>query len=162
MWSNIVQNTSIRNTAGSANTPVAEYTMQDERGMDGKPTGRQTAILRGVPWITWHINNETLALGGEIDPINTQQGTALTATLYKKIPDTMAIFTAGADPSFASFYQAGEPVVENPGMPAVERRGYYFWHEYCTQPSVIELLALLNGVPALMNPLVFWPATCVY
>ncbi len=158
MWNNIITNNSVRATAGTSNQPFASYEYDESKGMDGKPYGRFNAVLRGDPTITWHINDEVLALGGQLDPINTQQGTVLTATNYKKIPDNMAIFTAGAAPEIAKLYQCGEPVVENPGMPAVERRGYYFWPEYCTQPAVIELLGLFNGVPALENPLTIWPA----
>jgi hypothetical protein len=74
----------------------------------------------------------------------------------------MAIFCTTPTPDTATLYQCSEPVVENPGQAAINRSGWYFWNEYTTQPSGIDLLALLNAVPVLTNPLVVAPATVVF
>ena len=74
----------------------------------------------------------------------------------------MAIFCTEPSIDIAKMYLGGEPVVENPGMPAVVRSGYYFWHEYTTQPSAIDLIALANFVPCLYIPDAFAPATVVF
>lgn len=158
MWPNIIQNTGIRNTGGSANTPFAEYRFDEERGMDGTPTGKYTAILRADPTITWHIDDDIISQGNSVDISYSYSSD----TAQKLIPDTMAIFTTTASPDNAKLYLGGEPVVENPGMPAVIRRGHYTWSEYVTQPSAVDLLSLFNAVPALYNPLVFAPATTIF
>ncbi len=74
----------------------------------------------------------------------------------------MAIFTTEPSPKWTRFYLGGEHVVENPGMPGVLRMGWYFWHEYVTQPSAVELISLLNGVPLLYIPGVVAPATVIF
>ena len=47
-------------------------------------------------------------------------------------------------------------------MPGALRMGWYFWHEYVTQPSAVELISLLNAVPALYIPGVIAPATVIF
>lgn len=159
MWKNIITNTEVRNTAGSSNTPFAEFERDNEFGMDGTPTNNYTAVLRGIPTIRWHMCNSVLSLGGNLLDISYSQSTA---TATKLIPDTMAIFTTKASPDIAVLYQGGEPVVENPGMPAVIRSGWYFWSEYVTQPSAIDLIGLLNAIPVLYVPSCFAPGTVVF
>ena len=159
MWPNVINNTQVRNTGGSSNTPFAEYTNVPERGMDGQPTGKYEAILRGDPTITWHMNDDVVSLGSDID---LSYSTYSTGTANKLVPDNMAIFCTKPTPDIAKMYLGGEIVVENPGMPGVIRSGYYSWSEYVTQPSAIDLIALLNAVPCLYNPLCFAPATVVF
>lgn len=157
MRMNILNNTQVRNVGGSANTSFAEYERVPEKGMDGADMGNEyTMVLRADPTITWHICDDTVATGGNlIDPSYSTS----TASLEKLIPDDMAIFSTEPSPDIAKMFLGGEPVVENPGQPATIRSGYYFWHEYRTQPSVVELIALLNALPCLYNPLVIAPAT---
>jgi hypothetical protein len=156
-WYRVLVNTEVRNTAGSANTPFAEYDNVPERGFDGEPTGDFEAILRADPTITWHITDEVLVTNSDVDP---SYGTApSTATLTKMVPDNTAFFLTRPSPEWAQLYHGGEYVVENPGMPGVLRRGYHFWHEYVTQPSAVDLIGLLNAVPLLYVPKVIAPAT---
>lgn len=160
MWSNIILNTQVRNTAGSSNVPFAEYERHPESGMgDSGPEGEYSFVLRGEPTVRWHICNDALALGTDIDPVYTSAPS--TATLAKMIPDTMCIFGTKPSPDWTRFYLGGEHVVENPGMPGVLRMGWYFWPEYVTQPGAIELLTVLNAVPILPVPTAIAPATVV-
>lgn len=161
LWANIVLNTSVRNTAGSANTPFSEYEREPEPGMDATgPSNKYRFVLRGAPDIRWHICDDALALNTDIDP---SYGTApSTATLSKLVPDNTAIFCTEPSSDWTRFHHGGEYVVENPGMPGMLRTGYYFWHEYVTQPSAIELIALLNAVPLLYIPAVIAPAQVVF
>jgi hypothetical protein len=155
-WGLIIKNTSVRNAAGSSITPFAEFDREPELGMDGRPTTKYLAILRGIPTVKFHICNDIVALGGnQIDPIHTYS----TATASKLIPDGMAIFCTQPNPEVCKLYLGGEPVVEYPGAPAVIRSGYYFWTEPVTQPSAIDQIGLMNAIPLLLNPFVFAPAT---
>jgi hypothetical protein len=156
MWGNILKNTGIRNTGGSANTVYAEYRFENDTGMDGEPNGGYYGVLRADPTVRWHINDQILALGGnQLDPIISYS----TAVANKVIPDNMAIFCTPPNPEVCKMYQGAEPVIENPGMPMTMRSGYYFWHELTTQPSSVDLIGLLNCLPVLNNPYVFAPAT---
>lgn len=156
MWSNIITNTDVRNTAGSANTPFAAFDMEQAPNNSGPPTF--SARIRGIPYITWHFDDDTAALGGDTDPIYSQG----TATLNKYVPDNMAIFTTAPTGDWTKLYYGGEYVVEQPGMAAMPRMGWYMWHNYAAQPSVLELLCVLNAVPALFVPAVVAPATVVF
>ena len=161
MWINIITNTQVRNTAGSSNTPFAEFDQLPEKGMgDSGPSNKYSAILRGQPTITWHFCDDTLALNTDIDP--SYSTAPSTATLAKLVPDTMAIFCTEPSPKWTRLYLGGEYVVENPGMVGALRMGWYAWHEYVTQPSAVELICLLNAVPLLYIPNVVAPATVIF
>jgi hypothetical protein len=150
-WYNVITNTEIRNLAGSSNTPFAEFDNVDERGVDGHPTGEYAAVLRADPTIQWHITDHVL-VGGNTDIDPTYSTAPSAATLFKVVPDNKAFFLPEPDPMWTKMYHGGEYVVENPGMPGSLRRGYYFWREYTTQPSGVDLIGLLNCVPLLYNP----------
>lgn len=159
-WYNIIVNTEVRNTAGSANTPFAEYDNVAEKGFDGQPTGDFQAILRADPTITWHITDEVLVTNSDIDP---SYATApATAIIQKVVPDKMAFFCTRPSPEWTRMYHGGEYVVENPGMPGALRRGYYYWREYVTQPSAVDLIGLLNCIPLLYIPKIIAPANVVF
>ncbi len=161
MWINIITNTQVRNTAGSSNTPFAEFDQLPEKGMgDSGPSNKYSAILRGQPTITWHFCDDTLALNTDIDP--SYSSAPSTATLAKLVPDNMAIFCTEPSPKWTRLHLGGEYVVENPGQMGALRTGWYMWHEYVTQPSAVELIALLNAVPLLYIPLVLAPATVIF
>jgi hypothetical protein len=161
MWMNILLNTEVRNTAGSSNTPFAEFELMDDGGMDGSgPANQFSAILKGMPMVTWHMCNDALALNTDTDPVYSTAPAS--ATLAKLVPDNMAIFCTEPRPTWTQMIHGGEYVVENPGASPVLRMGYYFWHETVTQPACVELLSLLNCVPVLYVPTVIAPATVVF
>jgi hypothetical protein len=161
MWLNVITNTQVRNTAGSSMTPFTEFERVPEKGMaDSGPSNKFMAVLRGNPTVKWHFCDDTLALGTDVDP---SYGTApATANLQKLIPDNMAIFCTEPSPKWTRLYLGGEYVVENPGMAGALRMGHYFWHEYVTQPSAVDLICLLNCIPLLYIPLVVAPAIVVF
>lgn len=160
MWPNLINNTGIRNAGGSSNTAFADYKLVEEKAMNGDVIDNQYyAVLRADPTIRWHIVDDVVALGGnQVDPVYTSG----TASLVKYVPDTMAIFTTAPNKNIAKLYLGGEMVVEREGMDAIRRSGYHFWHQPTTQPAGIDLIGLLNAVPALFNPLAFAPATVVF
>lgn len=156
LWYNIITNTSVRNTAGSSNVPFAEYDKLPEgEGEGGAGAARYKYVLRGDPTVEWHSTDDTLALNTDIDP--SYSSAPSTATLAKEVPDNLAIFCTRPARDWQALVHGGEYVVENPGQPGQLRMGYYFWHEYVTQPSAVELIALLNAVPALFVPAVVAP-----
>lgn len=161
MWGNIISNTQVRNTAGSSNMPFAEFEREEDNILkDNGMSNKYYAIIRGLPTVRWHICDDVLALNTDIDP--SYSSAPSTATLSKLVPDNLAIFATEPSPKWQRFYLGGEYVVENPGMAGMLRMGWYFWHEFVTQPAAIELLAVLNGVGLLYVPAVVAPATVVY
>jgi hypothetical protein len=154
LWPYIVGNTQVRNFAGSANTPFAEYDFVPEKGMgekESKSTGLYSAKLRADPTITWHFTDDVLVQGAtDIDPSYATAPSA--AALSKLVPDGMAIFCNGQIKQWCQLYLGSEFVVENPGMPGVKRSGAYFWKEYTTQPGCLEILGTQNAVPILYIP----------
>ncbi len=160
-WYNVITNTEVRNLAGSSNVPFAEYDMEEAPGMQaGPPT--YAGKLRGLPTVRWHLDDDAVALETDIDPSYATVPTGsvpTTASLSKFIPDDMAIFTTEPGKDWTSLVLGGEYVVENPGMAGALRKGWYMWKEYVTQPSAVELISLLNAVPALFVPRVVAPAT---
>lgn len=161
MWYNVVSNTEVRNLAGSANTPFSEYDFVPEQGYDGIQVSDYTATLRADPTVIWHITDDVLVTGNtDIDPSYSTAPAA--ASLQKEIPDTMAIFCTDVSPQWTQLCYGGEYVVEQPGQAATQRNGYYFWSEYKTQPSAVELIGLLNAIPLLYIPKIIAPLTVVF
>jgi hypothetical protein len=161
-WYNLISNTELRNLAGSANTPFAEYKDEPEKGMDGEPTGDRYAVLRAEPTVKFHITDEVLGTGADIDPVYATLPASALATLVKVVPDNQAWFCTEPNRRWTSLYHGGEYVVENPGMPMVLRRGYYYWKEWTTQPGGLDLIGLLNCIPMLKIPKVIAPASVIF
>ena len=149
MWYNVLLNTEVRNTAGSSNTPFAQYDRVPELAMDGMPQPEFSAQLRGLPWATFHIADDVLVTGGDIDP---SWGTSTGTTTVKVCPDNTMIVAPDPSPDWTEMFLGGEYVSENAGQPMILKRGYTFWKEWVTQPSCIELIALLNAIPLLYVP----------
>jgi len=149
MWYNVLLNTEVRNTAGSSNTPFAQYDRVTELAMDGMPQPEFSAQLRGLPWATFHIADDVLVTGGDIDP---SWGTSTGTTTVKVCPDNTMIVAPDPSPDWTEMFLGGEYVSENAGQPMILKRGYTFWKEWVTQPSCIELIALLNAIPLLYVP----------
>lgn len=160
MWINIISNTEVRNVAGSANTPFASLEYDQRASVNNGPPMRR-AVIRGAPDVRFNMIDDTFSLGADTDPINTSSGGNV-GTLAKYIPDTMAIFTTENDGTWAKLYYGGEYVAEYPGGPAAARMGWYAWSMTTTQPTGLELICLLNAVPALLVPNVVAPGTVVF
>jgi hypothetical protein len=167
LWPAIISNTQIRNAAGTANKPFAEYKRVDEGGMEGTgPANQFSAEIVGIPWLKWHFCDDVVVLNSDIDvsylPIPAGSVPAA-ANVAKLVPDNLCIFTTQPSPGdWCRLIEGGEYVVENEGMPGALRTGWYAWHQYVTQPSQIELIVLLNCVPALYRPNVLAPATVIF
>jgi hypothetical protein len=160
LWYNIITNTDVRNTAGSVNTPFAEYENINETGPDGEPINGFAARLKGEPNISFHINNDVVVTNSDTDPSYATAPSG--ATIVKVVPDGVMLGSPPAGGLWTKAYHGGEYVVDNPGQPGVLRRGYYFWHEYTTQPSAVEMIGLLNMIPMLYVPKAVISATVLF
>ncbi len=150
MWYNVLLNTEVRNTAGSSMTPFAMYDRVAEKAFDGGPMPEFAAELRGIPWISWHIADDVLVTGSDIDP--TWASAPASATFIKVCPDNTVMILPEPSPDWAEMYHGAEYISENAGQPMTLKRGYTFWKEWVTQPSCIELISLMNALPLLYVP----------
>ncbi len=145
MWYFLITNTEIRNVGGSANVVFAEYSETPERAADGKDYGDKVARLRAFPDIEFHIDDSWIDDNG---------------TLVKKwpdgfcgmYPDMMGNGGGIVGSMIAEMIHTTEYVSEQMGQVASPHAGYHFWTEWVTQPSCIELLGLMNLIPALYVP----------
>lgn len=152
-WYNVLLNAEVRNTAGSSNTPFAEYDRVPERGVDGMPQPEFAAQLRGIPWVTWHICDDVLVTGTDIDPTWAAGSVSPNVATYQKVcPDNTCIILPEPSSDWTELYLGAEYISENAGQPMTLKRGYTFWKEWVTQPSCIELIALMNAIPLLYVP----------
>lgn len=155
-WYNVLLNTEVRNTAGTSNTPFATYDRVPEKAVDGMPMPEFAAQLRGIPWMEWHIADDVVVTGTDIDPTWMASSGG---TFQKVCPDNTCLFTPDPSSDWTELYHGAEWVSENAGQPMTLKRGYTFWKEWVTQPSVIELIALMNCIPLLYVPKCFAFAT---
>ena len=150
MWYNVLLNTEVRNTAGTSNTPFATYERVKEKAMDGMDQAEFACELRGLPWAQWHVADDVLVTGSDIDP--TWSSAPASATFIKVFPDNTCMIAPDPSPDWTEMYHGGEYISENAGQPMTLKRGYTFWKEWVTQPSCIELIALMNMIPLLYVP----------
>ncbi len=150
MWYNFLLNSEVRNAAGIANTPFATYERVPEMAMDGMPQPEFSARLAGLPTWDIHIADDVLVTNSDIDP--TWASAPSGATFIKVCPDNTSIICPDPSPDWTEMYQGAEYISENAGQPMTLKRGYTFWKEWVTQPSCIELIALMNAIPLLYVP----------
>lgn len=132
-WGAIINNTSVRNTGGSVNTPFESW---DQWNVNGQRRTGGTAVLRGYPDAIWHICNEQL-----IDP-----GTGLAVDMF---PTGYIAAHPDVDPSWFEMVEGSEQVRETKVDEPVTKTGIAAWTEPQTQPSGFELLTLDNFFPTI-------------
>jgi len=130
VWGYVITNTEVQNLAGSANDPVQSMS---------RDMGNQTftAVLRGMPWVTWHITDNGLNVNG---------------SFKKLIPDTAAVFLTEMDSRIVNYYEAPEPVVDPVSNAMTNQFGEFFYHKLIDDPVSYEFHSRFNGLPALKVP----------
>jgi hypothetical protein len=140
--SNVLNNTAVKALAGTANT-VFERFDQIEGTTDF------LIVLKGIPWLKWHVINEVLDVGSSY-------------TTTKLIADTQATFLPDPGPDWLAYYEGSEVVTEYTGGPQALRQGGYFWPKPVDDPSGVELKGIHNGIPALFVPKAIKTGTVVF
>ena len=126
----VIVNTEVQNLAGSANDPVQSFSRDEEKQ-------EFTAVLRGCPWVTWHITDNGLNLDG---------------TFTKLIEDTSAVFMTRWDTTIAQFWESPEPVVDPVTNAISNQWGEYYYHKFVDDPVSYEFHMRYNGLPVLKVP----------
>lgn len=139
MWAYVLNNTGIKGLAGTSNTPFASFDRVDATGPDGVQTNEFTAVLRGIPWLQWHIYDGGLNVG-------------TTPTFSKLVDDTHCIFLPDPDRGWMEMLNGSEPVVEADGGNVVNAMGFHAWSRNVTNPASVELNGVDNCIPAIYQP----------
>lgn len=140
VWGHVITNTEVRNLAGSAQDPVQSFS-RDEKKQEF------TAVLRGCPWVTWHI---------------TDNGLNLTGTFTKLIADTAAVFLPKTDGSIVQYWECCEPVVDPVTNKQSNQFGEYYYHKLVDDPVSYEFHARFNGLPIVKIPSAYAYGTVVF
>lgn len=138
----VMNNTAVKALAGTANTVF-------ERFEQISGTTDFLIVLKGIPWLKWHVINEVLDVGSSY-------------TTTKLIADTQATFLPDPGPDWCAYYEGSEVVTEYTGGPQALRQGFYAWPKPVDDPSGVELKAVHNGIPALFIPKAIKTATVVF
>jgi hypothetical protein len=129
----VLNNTKVAAQAGTVNTPFMSY---DQVG-----PGRFRAVLRAIPWLTWHIVDYRLRIW---------DGSAYALTGL--IGTDQVTFMPTPNPSWVQYYNGSEVVTEGPNGVMALRRGYYPYAYPSWNPSGWVLGQVHNGFPALYVP----------
>lgn len=136
-WGYVRANTEVQNAAGSVNR---YFDMLDQNYDEGTFTAR----LHGLPWVTWHINDNVLNVN---------------STETKLIPDGVAVFLPDLSEDFAKYSIAPSPVVEYDGAPVKNIFGDYYWYTQKANPAKYELYTKFDGLPVVYVPSAWCYAT---
>jgi hypothetical protein len=137
VWNFVINNTQVKDTAGSAAAPFQAWDMVEETGPDGKPIRYFNAVLRGYPHIQWHIYNSGLNVNG---------------TYTRFFDGTTASFLPDPEEDWVEMGVGSEYVVETPGAEPTEATGFFPWGKTSDEPASLQLLAVDNFMPFLYVP----------
>jgi len=132
-WQYILNNTKVQSQGGSSNVVF--------QSMQRASSGEFTAVLRAIPWITFHVVDYGL---------DVYNGTS--DVFSKLIPDDRAVFLPEPSPRWAQYLEGSEIVTEGPNGPKAERFGFYPFAYPTHDPSGWNLCGVFNGIPALYTP----------
>lgn len=132
-WQYVINNTQVKALGGSANV-VYDSVVR-------KSAGEFTAIVRALPWITFHVVDYGLDVDGDSGAVFT-----------KLIEDDRAAFLPEPSPRWTQYLEGSEIVTEGPGGAKSEVYGFYPFSYPTHDPSGWDLCAVFNGVPALYLP----------
>lgn len=132
-WQRVINNTKVQTLGGSANV------VYDSLQRVG--AGEFTAVLRAIPWVTFHVVDYGLEVWN---------GTAEAFT--KLIGDDFAAFFPDPSPRWVQYLEGSEIVTEGPNGAKSEAYGFHPYAYPTHDPSGWELCAVFNGIPALYLP----------
>lgn len=130
LWNSVVNNDYVQAQAGSSAAP-AEISKEDD--------GTFTAVLKAMPWLTWHIIDNGLNIG--------------TSNTYTKlISDTSFIGFPEPSAEWCEYLDGSEMVTEGPTGTRSEKFGAYAYGHPQHDPSGWAMYGGLNGCPSLIVP----------
>ena len=114
-WGYVLQNTYVRQLAGTSNNPYAQWDRENDKAPDGSLTGLMTGRIHGLTWLRFHIYDGSI-----------ETGTGNTSTMV--LPDSYATFTIDKDQGDWLLGVEGSEIVKDSDVaPGVMRQGLYTW-----------------------------------
>lgn len=132
-WQHVVNNTKVQAQGGSTNVVF--------ESMQRVGSGEFSAVLRAIPWVTFHIVDYGLEVWN-----GSQE------SFVKLIEDDYAAFLPEPSPRWAQYLEGSEIVTEGPGGAKQEQFGFYPYAYATHDPSGWDLCGVFNGIPALYTP----------
>jgi hypothetical protein len=132
-WQYIVNNTKVQQQGGSANVVFEQ--------MRRSGAGEFAAVLRAIPWVTFHVVDYGLEVWNGSSEVFT-----------KLIADDHAAFLPEPSPRWCQYLAGSEIVTAGPGGAKSEQFGFHPLAYATHDPSGWELAAVFNGIPALYTP----------
>ncbi len=132
-WQHVAHTQKVQAQGGSTNVVV--------HSLRRVSAGEFAAVLRCLPWITFHIVDYGLEVFN---------GSAEVFT--RLIDDDHAAFFPDPSPRWTQYLEGSEIVTEGPGGNRAERFGFFPFAYPVHDPSGWELAAIHNGIPALYTP----------
>jgi hypothetical protein len=132
-WKHVLNNTKVQEQGGSNNAPF--------ESLRRVAAGEFAAVLRALPWITFHILDYGLDVWDGSEEIFT-----------RLIEDDHAVFLPQPSRRWVQYLEGSEIVTEGPGGHRAERFGFYPYAYPTHDPSGWDLCAVFNGIPALYLP----------
>jgi len=132
-WQHVINNTKVKSLGGSSNVVF--------ESMKRVGQGEFSAVLRAIPWVTFHIVDYGLQVFNGTSEVFT-----------KLIEDDHAAFLPEVSPRWVQYLDGSEVVTEGPGGIKAERFGFYAYSYPTHDPSGWDLCAIANGIPALYTP----------
>jgi hypothetical protein len=133
VWNYVLMNLEVKSLGGTSNTPFAQYERVDQ------DANEFVAVLRGIPWLQFHIYDGGLNLG-------------VSQTFTKLIDDTHAIFLPEPSQDWVEMLNGSEPVVERLGAPVINPMGFYVFSNNVAEPASVEITGIDNCIPSLKVP----------
>lgn len=132
-WQYIVNNLKVQAQGGSSNVVFESLRRVGH--------GEFSAILRAIPWVTFHIVDYGLEIWN-----------GSSEAFAKLIPDTHAVFLPEPSARWVQYVEGSEMVTEGPAGVKAERFGFYPYAYPTHDPSGWNLSAVFNGIPVLYTP----------
>lgn len=132
-WQYIVNNTKVQAQGGSSNVVF--------ESLRRVGNGEFSAVLRAIPWVTFHIVDYGLEIWNGTSEVFT-----------KLVEETHAMFLPQPSARWAQYLEGSEIVTEGPGGVKAERYGFYPYAYPTHDPSGWDLCAVFNGIPVLYTP----------
>lgn len=137
----MVQNTSVRQAAGTSGPPFQVVELQGSNDV--------YYTFKAFPWIRVYVVNEVLGVG-----------TAQTTTRMVGANDLFVI--PRPDGMWCQYWTGSEPVIEEFNRRQHEPQGLYSWTELRGDPARAELIANMIGMPILQVPKAVAYGTAVF
>jgi hypothetical protein len=141
MFAHVLNNNAVKGLSGTANVVFSEWAASPYTSAEGVPDTGHTVVLRGLPWLTWHVYDAGLEVWN---------GSTFAFTQF--FPDNYAAFLPDPGNDWVELHEGSEIVRENLMDPGTERYGLFGWSEPTTQPAGFELIMVDNCLPALYVP----------